>query len=74
MVSVGYCETQPLQLTIKSDKEVCEVGDESQVNIVLKNMKVENHINKKQKICNTKNIFNDKDNIVNDFPICWSYP
>lgn len=38
IMSVGYCQDQPLQLTIKSDKEVYEVGEEIAVIITVTNI------------------------------------
>jgi hypothetical protein len=36
-IPVGYCENQHLQLTIKSDKPVYEMGEEIKLQVMLKN-------------------------------------
>lgn len=38
IVSAGYCQTQPLQLTIKSDKQVYEVGEPIYVDYQIRNL------------------------------------
>ena len=37
-VSAGYCEDQPLQLTIKSDKQVYELGEQINIEVTLENV------------------------------------
>jgi len=41
-ISSGYCENQPLQLTIKSDKEVYEVGEEINIELAIFNRTKDN--------------------------------
>jgi hypothetical protein len=37
-ISAGYCEDQPLQLTIKSDKQIYELGKQISIEVTLENV------------------------------------
>jgi hypothetical protein len=41
IASVGYCEEQPLQLIMKSDKEIYKVGEEIWIEFEFKNIRSE---------------------------------
>lgn len=44
MVSVGYCQDQPLQLTITSDKQMYKVGENIEIKLQFKNISNSNII------------------------------